>query len=413
MSKPAPESPPGVPEAESADAPLLLPFLLGAAGWFGSFGLQAVLFSTLLVVELEETASRVGAAQSALMLPSVVLVLFGGAFADRSDRRRLLMTLHIVAGVLVLGLAAMVATGRLTYGVLIGYALAMGTLQAFILPARDSLLSEVAGDDLGRAVASMNVTQWGSQALGALLASATRFVGPAAMLVVQSFLLFSGAPALSRLPAAIGRASTASERLSVGSLFTGIREVAGSSVLLPTLVLVMAVGILFVGPFQVVLPLMMRDTYGGGVFEIALVSTMFPFGTITGSLAIVARGGLRRKGRSQLAALGGGAVVLLVLASGLPLWGTVFGIWLWGIFGSVFMIAGRTTFQESALAASRGRVLATYTFGFMGAAGVVGAPLSGALVARFGPEQSLGLLGIAMLLVVASVGMLSTLRHIE
>ena len=34
--------------------------MLGVGSWFGSFGLHNVLFSTLLVVELQETALRVG-----------------------------------------------------------------------------------------------------------------------------------------------------------------------------------------------------------------------------------------------------------------------------------------------------------------------------------------------------------------
>ena len=87
-------------------------FLAGAASWFTGYGMQGVLFSTLLVVELGEGPARVGAAQSALMVPAVVLILLGGAVADRVDRRRLLIALHVAAAGIVLTLCAVLANGE-------------------------------------------------------------------------------------------------------------------------------------------------------------------------------------------------------------------------------------------------------------------------------------------------------------
>ena len=161
-------------------------FLAGAASWFTGYGMQGVLFSTLLVVELGEGPARVGAAQSALMVPAVVLILLGGAVADRVDRRRLLIALHVAAAGIVLTLCAVLANGGLGYGVLIAYALAIGTVQAFVMPARDSLLSEVAGGNLGRGVAALNLIQWGTQAAGAFLASSARLLGAVPMLAIQA-----------------------------------------------------------------------------------------------------------------------------------------------------------------------------------------------------------------------------------
>ncbi len=49
------------------------------------------------------------------------------------------------------------------------------------------------------------------------------------------------------------------------------------------------------------------------------------------------------------------------------------------------MNAGRTVFQEQAPAEQRARVLSTYTLGFMGAGGLLGAPLSGLAADLVGP----------------------------
>ena len=113
-------------------------FVAGVGSWFTAFGMQGVLFSWLVVGVLQANADWVGIAQSALMLPSILLVLLGGVVADRSDRRSLLLALHLLAAGLSGCLVLIVAQGWLSMSLLIGYALCMGTVQAFAMPARDA-----------------------------------------------------------------------------------------------------------------------------------------------------------------------------------------------------------------------------------------------------------------------------------
>ena len=387
------------PERRPVDVRL---FLLGVGSWFGSFGLHGVLFSTLLVVELQETELRVGAAQSAIMIPAVVLMLLGGAAADHANRRRLLLVLHITASALALALAGALLAGWLSYPLLIAYAVAMGAIQAFVNPTRDALLSDVVTQDLGKPVAMMNLTQWGSQATGSLIASASRWFGTAPFFALQAGVLLVGALGYSRMAPF---ASPERPSLSLRELTDGIREVVRTPDLRTTWILVCAVGVVFIGPFMVVFPLMVRDVYGRGAAEIAFVSTAFPLGTISGSLLVMGSGGLHDLMRAQLFGLTVGSSILLVLSAGLPFWGLLLGIYAWGAAGSVFMIAGRTLFQQQASEANRGRVLASYTMGFMGAAGLIGAPLSAALTSFLGPERALTVLGLAMLALVAFVAL--------
>jgi MFS family permease len=98
---------------------------------------------------------------------------------------------------------------------------------------------------------------------------------------------------------------------------------------------------------------------------------------------------------------------------GLPLWGTLFAVVLWGSGAAVFMTAGRTVFQERAPPAVRGKVLSVYMLGFMGASGLVGAPVSGLMVGWLGPLATCFAASATMLAVVALVVVATEILRVE
>ena len=123
-----------------------LPAYLGVqCSWFMAFGLQLVLFPYLITGRnhLHLDGLALGLANMALSAPSVVFLLIGGVVAERADGRRLLILLHLLASVPSLFLAVAVSRGELTYPAMIFYALAIGTIGAFMMPARDAIVNEV------------------------------------------------------------------------------------------------------------------------------------------------------------------------------------------------------------------------------------------------------------------------------
>jgi MFS family permease len=389
-------------------------FFASASCWFAAYGAQSVLFSWLVAGELRADAAAIGTAQMAAMLPSLAFLLFGGVTADRSDRRRLLTRIYAVASGLTAGLFLLVASGALSFPLLIGFALALGTCTAFGMPARDALLSEVAGEDLLRAVTGLTLAQWGSQALGNLLGSAARWIGTAPALCIPALLFAVGTLPLRRVPAraVAPRRQGPALRQTLQEIGEGLREVARSPVLRPIMLLVAGVGIFFIGPFMVVFPLLVRDHYGGGVLQLSLVGTAFPSGVILGSLLLLARGGLRRKGRAQLAALAGGATALGCISFGIPFAAMLAAVFAWGTSASVFMNAGRTLVQAAAPPTHRGRVLSVHALGFMGSA-PLGALLSGFLAGALGPLLACAVCALAMLALAGGAALFSGVSRLE
>ena len=78
----------------------------------------------------------------------------------------------------------------------------------------------------------------------------------------------------------------------------------------------------------------------------------------------------------------------------------------------MFVNASRTLFQLRAPHAERARVLAMNQFGFL-AAGPIGSTLAGFVSGQIGPLHTLTLFGSAMLVLVATVVVLSPVARME
>ena len=376
-------------------------YLAGTSSWFASSGMQTIVFPWLVTVVLHEPAARVGIAQMSLMAPSIFLMLLGGAVADRADCRRLLVRGHLVAALPPLLLGAAIAGGWLAYGGLIAYALAVGTAGAFVMPARDAMLTRVAAGGLGRAVAVMTATQFAAQLVGIAVGGSAGTIGAPALLLLQAAVLAFGGIAALRLPAAPPMAGAAA-RSRLGAMRDGLRAAAESSILVPVLIANLAVGVLYVGAFLVILPLVVRDVYGGGSAQLSLVSLGFWGGTIGSTLVQIRLGALRRPGRAIVVALFLGAGVLAAMAWPSPFPAFVALCLVWGLGAGVVMTQARTLVQSAAPETHRARILSLFQLGLMGGA-PVGALVIGYLAALTGPRGAAVYPATCMLLVLAGL----------
>jgi MFS family permease len=371
------------------------------ASWFLFWGIHQVMFQWLVTEHLASPPTRVGTAQMSLMLPSLLFLLVGGAAADRLDPRKVLLAVHLAAGAVALGLWGLVVTHRLTYAWLIVYALGIGTLQAFGMPARDTQLSDVVrGGTLSRSVAGLTVVQHLAQMSGAFVAGATSLVGPGWVLVAQACVLLLGTVPVSRLPGRPARADAPRRPIGMHELRAGLVEVLRSPTLRPVLLLSMSTGLFFIGPFLVILPLLVRDVYAGGAGEMGILTAMFPLGAVIGGAVIVWRGGIERNGRALTIGQLLGATAIGTIALGLPIEGSVVGVLVWGVAGALFINTGRTLFQEHASRENRARVLSVYTLGLLGAS-PFGSLLSGTLADPLGLHGTLAFCAASAVAVVA------------
>ncbi|MGF1462112.1 MAG: MFS transporter [Maricaulaceae bacterium] len=375
----------------SAQARAFPAYLAGQASWFAGFGLQTALFPFIALMVVGVSAAQLGGAQTALTAPALVLVVFGGAIAERFDRARLLVLLQATAAVPPAVLATLLAMDDITLGHLIAYALSMGAIGAVMIPTRDAALNAVAlhaGRELQNAVIIASGVQFAGQIAGlglVALAASTAGVGAAALLAVQSGILVAGAIAAARLPA-LPAAPGADQRSIARQIGEGFAIVATSPVLSAMTLVMTAVGVFVVGGgFFVLLPLIIQAVHGGDLALLGGLLLVFWTGALIAAAALSLKGALARPGRALLAAMASAVVSFGVLATEPPLPALGVLVFGWGAAAGVSIAMSRSIVQAAAPPEALARVLSVYQLGLLGGA-PVGAAALGGVAQAFGPS---------------------------
>ena len=386
-------------------------YLLGTGSWFLGFGIQTVTFAWLVTMVLNESPAMVGVAQMALLTPMLVLVLIGGGLADFLGGRRVALVAQCLAALPPLLLALVIWQGQLSYTTMLVYGVAMGSVSAFLTPARDGLLNEVASGTVQQAVVLATMVQFIGQMIGILIASFADRWGAVSVLTIQGTIFLVGVLGFVRIPrpgvAPVRRHTSMLMELRQ-SIAEGYRVVAGDPATRTTVLQNVAMSLFFMGAFIVTIPLLVREYYGGTSTELGWTNGAFALGLVIVVALMTRVADLTHPGRALILAQAAGAVALACAGLGVPFPVFVALVLTWGAFGGVAMSMSRTIVQERAPANSRGRVLSFYTLSLMGA-GPIGALLNGFMAGWIGPRHTLVICAGLMLLTMVIVALTSQL----
>lgn len=268
MSAPAP-----TPDGQKPGRETAIYFALVAL-YFFAFGLQMVLYPSLVTFILHEDARRVGQAQMALSAPMFALLLFGGLLAERVRAGAALFWLQLAFALPPLAIAFALIKGHLSFGAVLAYGVTMGSLAAFMLPVRDAALNGVVGREmerggrmaLARAAAAATAVQLGAQIAGLLVGSMAG-AHPAPFLVLQSVSVALAALLAFQIQAPKPVILHKTVRSAFNDIGHGLTYAFRDPVMGPMLWTAAYIGVFIIGSFQVLFPIVVRDVYGGGARE--------------------------------------------------------------------------------------------------------------------------------------------------
>ncbi len=276
-----------VPQRSSIWAPFRVPIFRSM--WINSlFANLGALIQTVaaswMMLAMTNSADMVALVTTAVSLPLVLFSLVAGAMADSLDRRQVMLGSQVFLFVMSLVLSACAWTGGLTPWMLLLLTFLLGSGGAFYYPASQAAVGDmVPRAQLPNAVAinstGYNLARTGGPALGGILVAiagvAVAFMVNAVSRVGLVIVLLRWRPSL--VPRLLPREPLGS------AVAAGIRYVWMS----PVLRAVLARGAVFgIGASAVtaLMPVVARDSIGGGALTYGLLSCAFGVGAVGGGM---------------------------------------------------------------------------------------------------------------------------------
>jgi MFS family permease len=256
---------------------------------------------TWLAWSLTHAVGAVAVVTIAANAPTFVVTLIGASFADRYDRRRLMIGTDLARGVLVGAAALLLALGRLHFALLVAFAAALAAIGAPFAPARDALVARVApAGALVTANGLLQVSFRSAFFVGPLLLAPLLAIAPMPVVLTLDALTFAvSASTLTamRVPAAPARARPGL-RDDLRDGLAALRREPDVLVVIATFVLALAAasGFLTVGVIALV-----GDKLGGHAGQYGLLIGIAGVAEVFGAL-VIARLPLRHLARTAVLA---------------------------------------------------------------------------------------------------------------
>ncbi|WP_149535679.1 MFS transporter [Siccirubricoccus phaeus] len=315
-----------------------------------------------LAWELTRSAFWVGLVAFCDLAPAVVFSPIAGAIADRVDRVKLTMLSQAVIAVEAATVAATLATGSLTIGLLLLLEMTSGTAASFAQPARQSLMPAlVPRAELPAAVACNSLCFSVARLVGPAIAGpliAWGGVAPAVALNACAYV-FASVTMLGLRVDPAERRGHAPEGSMLNEVLAGFRYVARHPGIRPLLIFAATASVLMRG-VQEILPPYVERLFHRGPDGLAMLTAAIGVGALFAGLWVANRGRL-----GGATALSVGAVAVQAVATiGFVATGFFpFALLCAAVLGaaaSVHGISTQTLMQSAADHAMRGRVLSLW-----------------------------------------------------
>lgn len=368
------------------------------------FGSMLVQYAVLWHLTIETKSGGVLALSTLFgFLPQAVVSIFGGVWADRVNRKVLVVVADATIALTTLALALLMLAGADDLW-LIYAALAIRSAGAGIqTPAVAALLPQIVPTSRLLRVNGINQSIQSAMALLAPAVAAAVYANASivAVFFVDVVTAVAGIGLLLLVPVpTLARATATGERAGYfDDLVEGFRYLGSHPFVRWVLGLYAVVFLLIVAPSYLT-PLMVARTFGEEVWKLTVNEVAFSVGMLLGGVLLATWGGLR----NRVAMMVGTTLVFGVLSVAMGLstnmWVFFAFMFLLGLAVPPFSTTSMTVLQETVEPERQGRV-----FGFVGIVMAVSMPLGmvvfGPLADRFTVESLLVVAGVLMFAVIA------------
>ncbi len=355
------------------------------------------LAQTWLVYEISNSAFYLGLDAFLGQFPIILFSLFGGVFADRVSRRKLLIASQIVQMGCALLLAALVFGGLRQIWPILCLSFVVGTAQAFGGPAYSALIPTlVDADDLPNAIALNSIQFNLARVIGPVLGGlALKQLGAVWCFGLNGVSYIAVIITLMMIRVQFKPASYAGQSV-VDSMKLGFRFIRQRDSMITLMFLAFAMTAIGF-PMIAFLPIFARDVFHRGSEAYTALLASSGLGSVAGALIVAATG--RRKNLGK-------AALIMLLALGVTMTG--FALSRYISLSCVFLfLAGAAMIAVFAMVNSlvqlitsddmRGRVMSVYNVAFRGGM-PVGSIILGSIIQQLGAPPVIAFNGAILFL---------------
>ncbi|MGN6355023.1 MAG: MFS transporter [Parafilimonas sp.] len=320
-----------------------------------------------VVYSLTHSKFMLGLSLFATMFPAFIFSFVGGATADRHNRYRVLLITQVVSMVQAVVLTLIVFFGHYSVWTILALSFVLGIINAFDVPARQSLVNELIEDkkSLGNAIA-----------LNSSMVNLSRLIGPAiAGFILETFgdVFCFGINAISFIAVITSllmiRLPKAEVQRHKKNILQDIKN--GWSYLknekqLRFIIFMLGLISLFVLPFSTLMPVYAKDIFKGNASTFGVIDSMIGLGALSGAMFLASlkpRANLRKVLGINTLIFGIG----LILFSYMHHYPTALACAVLTGFGMMSQVTiTNTIVQTTANPAMRGRMISFYAMAFFG-----------------------------------------------
>jgi len=352
-----------------------------------------------VIYSLTHSKFMLGVTLFATMFPSFLFSFIGGVVADRFNRYKLLLLTQVVSMIQAIMLTVLIFFRHYNVWEIIALSVLLGIVNAFDVPARQSLVYDMVNDkkDLPNALA-----------LNSSMVNLSRLIGPAIAGIAIEKLgedVCFGLNALSfvavivsllcmKLPTYVPKPRTKNIFGELREGFAYIKQTPEIGFILMMLALIS----LFVLPFNTLIPVYAKDIFHGTASTFGVIDSAIGLGAFTGAifLASLKPERNRRKVLAINTFVFGAGLVLFSHAAYYPLALVFATVSAFGMMSQVTI--SNTLIQTTVAPAMRGRVISFYAMAFFGMQ-PLGGLLIGAVSQHIGAKNTVLAQGVVALLI--------------
>ncbi len=347
-----------------------------------------------LVYRLTGSSLLLGVITFASQIPTFMLAPVAGVWADRWQRRPVLLVTQFLAALQSLLLAALTLSGRITISEIVGLSIMQGLINAFDMPARQSFLVQMVNGrtDLSNAIALNSTMVNGARLMGPVLAGIIiAAVGEGYCFLIDGVSYFAVIASLLAMKIEVQAITK-----STASMFAQLKEgwtYVSTFAPIRTVLLLFAI-VSFMGvPYAVLMPVFAAKILHGGPHTLGFLMGATGVGSIVAAISLAVRKSVRGlyKVIPTVAALFGAGLIAFSFSRNY--WLSLALLAVTGFGMMQFAPASNTVIQTIVEEDKRGRVMSYYMMAYMGAS-PFGSLLAGSLATVIGAPGTVLLCGI-------------------